>query len=405
MLKAIKIRIYPNKEQEVYLGKLFGTCRFVYNKALEYKKSNYDKDKTSISLSGLSKYVTELKSTEEYSWINNVHSVPVQQSLIDLDKSYTNFFKHGFGFPTFKNRNSKQSVRFNNQLGKNFIQGNKVKLNKHLSNIRFRCSKEDEKYLNKSNLDYKSATLSKSKSGKYFLSILVERGLTRNVPKTTNIVGIDLGIKDFLITSEGEVFENKKFIRNNQNKLSKLQKGLSKKTKGSNRYNKHRVKIARLHEKLTNQKRDYLHKVTNSLINDNQVIAMEDLNVKGMISNHKLARSIQELSLHEFKSILTYKCKWYDRDLVQVGRFFASSKTCSNCGNKKDDLTLKDRVYSCDDCGHEMDRDLNAAINIKQEGIKILATGTVVNARGGKVRPKKPKVSKAVPMKRETTQL
>jgi len=401
MLKAIKVRIYPNNTQQEYLSKLFGCSRFVYNKALDYKKTAYEQDKTNISYNQLSQYITNLKKQEDTSFLKEVHSVPLQQSLKDLDQAYKHFFK-GKGFPKFKNRHGKQSIRFNNQLGKKFISSNKVKLNIQLANIIFKCSKRDMNYLNKEDLIYKSVTISKTKTNKYFLSILVERE-HKVLPNNQNTIGIDLGIKDLIITSDGEVTKNNKYIRTNQKKLSKLQRNLSKKTKGSNRFNKTRLRLAKLHEKISNQKNDFLHKEVNKLINENQVICLEDLNVKGMMKNHKLARSIQELSLNEFRRILEYKCKWNNRELVFVDRFYPSSKTCSNCGSIKQDLTLSDRKYNCSSCGTSIDRDINAAINIHNEGQRILEVGTTSSARGEDIRPKKSKTTKATSKKRETT--
>lgn len=374
MLKAIKVRIYPNKEQEHYLAQLFGTSRFVYNKCLEYKKTSYDQDKTKISFGQLAKYINQLKQQEDYNWIKNSHSKVVQQSIKHLDTAYSNFFrgKGKVGFPTFKNKHSRQSVEFRKDaISKNFILGNRLNLITDLKDILFKCSIKDEKYLNKQDLNFKSATLSKTKTNNYYLSVLVER---EHQIKTNNrnFIGIDLGIKDFIVTSEGETIDNPKFTRSNQLKLSRLQRELSRKQKGSNNKNKARLKLAKFHQKINNQKEYFLHQVVNKLINENQVICLEDLNVKGMLSNHKLARSVQELSLYRFKQILEYKAKWNNREIVIVDRWFPSSKNCSNCGNKKQNLTLKDRVYNCSNCGYEIDRDLNAAINIHNEGIRLI---------------------------------
>lgn len=370
MLKAIKVRIYPNNDQIEYLNNLFGASRFVFNKGLEYKKTMYEKDKTSISFGQLAKYINTLKSNE-HTWLSNSHSKVLQQSLKHLDTSYKNFFKHNFGYPKFKSKHDKQSVEFRiDAISKNFIVGNRLNLITQLKDIHFKCSKTDEKYLNKKDLIYKSATLSKSKTNKYYLSILVHRD-NKQIQTTNNTIGIDLGIKTYLTTSDGEIIENPKYIRSNEIKLKKLHRNLSRKVKGSKNKEKARLKLAKFHEKISNQKEYFLHQITNKIIKDNQIIILEDLNVKGMLKNHKLAKSIQELSLHRFKSLLEYKSKWYNRDLIFVDRFYPSSKTCSNCGNKKEDLTLKDRTYHCSPCGYEIDRDLNAAINIHNEGLRI----------------------------------
>jgi putative transposase len=210
------------------------------------------------------------------------------------------------------------------------------------------------------------------KSGKYFLSILIEGDSMKTLDKPINkIIGIDLGIKTFIVDSKGNEYENIKTKRNNEKKLAKLHRQLSKKVKGSKNKEKARIKLARYYERLNNKKQEYLHSITNKLLNENQVIAMEDLNVKGMMQNHHLARAIQELSLYDFKSKLIYKSNWYDRYVVEVGRYFASSKLCSNCGYKNVNLTLKDRSWVCPICGMKHDRDKNAAINIENEGNKI----------------------------------
>ena len=217
----------------------------------------------------------------------------------------------------------------------------------------------------------KSATLTKTKSGNYFFSILIDRSNKKlNKPKN-NVIGIDLGIKDFIVSSEGTKYENLKIKRTNKHKISKLHRELSRKQKGSSNKNKARIKLSKLYEKLNNQKEYYLHSITNQLLSENQTIVIENLNVKGMLKNHKLARSIQELSLYRFKEILKYKAKWYDREVIEVDRWFPSSKLCSNCGYKNKELTLKDREWICPECNSLLNRDLNAAINIKNEGMKI----------------------------------
>jgi len=400
MLKAIKIRVYPNLEQQVYISKLLGSCRFLFNNCLAHKIEEFNKNNKSLSFSELGKYLVELKSVEEYKWLKESHSKVLQQTLINLDTAYKNFFKNGNGFPKFKSKkDNKYSCRFpNDAIGK--IKGNRINIIKPLSNIHFKCSKSDEIYLNHNQKQIKSATLTKDKSGDYYFSILIEDSRIKTLLISDNILGIDLGIKDFVIDSNDKRYENIKTIRNNQKKLARLNRELSRKQyiktgefKFNAKYNKDaeiklpsknrekcRIKLAKYNQKLANQKEYYLHSVANQLLNENQVIVMEDLNVNGMLKNHKLAKSIQELSLNRFKTILTYKSEWYGRDLVQIDRFFPSSKLCNCCGYKKTDLTLKDREWVCPECGVIHDRDLNAAINIKKEGQRILSiTETKVN--------------------------
>lgn len=371
MLKAIKLRIYPDVEQIVYINKLLGSCRFIYNCCLAYKIEKYNKEKYNVGFGELGKYLTELKKNNEYSWLKESHSKVLQQSLINLDVAYKSFFKNGNGFPKFKSKkDNKQSCRFpNDAIGK--ICGNRINIIRELKNIHFKCSISDEKYLNKYQKNIKSATLTKTKSNKYYLSILIEDIRIKTLPKSNSIVGIDLGIKDFIVTSNGNVFENIKIKRNNEKKLKRLNQLLSRKQKNSKNRNKSRIRLAKFHEKLNNVKENYLHSIINQLLNENQVIVIENLNVSGMMKNHNLAKSIQELSLNKFNTILTYKCNWYGRGMIEIDRFYPSTKLCSNCGYKNVELTLDDRTWKCPNCGMNHDRDLNAAINIMKEGKRI----------------------------------
>lgn len=382
MLKAIKIRIYPTTEQAAYIAGLLGTCRFVYNNLLAYRIERYNSAKESISFGEMGKRIVELKS--EFEWIKLSHSKVLQQSAINLDAAYKSFFKNGMGFPRFKTKHDpNQSCRFPADAFSG-IKGNRVSIIKPLKDILFRCSGRDERYLNRNQSGVRSATLSRTKSGRYFLSILVDGDfLPKQTAPTRDIIGIDLGIKDFIVTSEGERFENLKVIRSNEKRLARLQRRMSRKQKGSKNKDKARIKLARLHEKLNNQKEYYLHAVSNKLLDENQVVAMEDLNVKGMLANHKLARSIQELSLSRFRLMLEYKTAWRGRDLIVIDRWFPSSKLCGDCGEKNADLQLKDREWACAHCGSVHDRDWNAARNIREEGKRLLAIGREENAKIG----------------------
>ena len=392
MLKAIKIQIYPDQEQKIYINKLLGSCRFVYNNCLAYKIEKYNNDKTTVGFAFLGKYLTDLKNKGEYSWLKDSHSKVLQQTLINLEYAYKSFFKNGNGFPKFKSKkDNKQSCRFPiDAIGK--THGNRINIILPLKNIHFKCSVTDEKYLNKNQRLIKSATLTRTKSNKYYFSILIDKIKNKQLPKTKNIIGIDLGIGDFIVDSSGKKFENLKLIRNNKQKLTRLQKQLSKKqmigtgeykvdkygkeveiNKASNNREKSRIKLAKFNEKLNNQKENYLHQITNQLLNENQIIVIEDLNVSDMLKNHKLAKSIQELSINRFKNILEYKANWYGRDIIEIDRFYPSSKLCNCCGYKNNDLTLKEREWICPDCGTKHNRDYNAAINIKKEGQRILS--------------------------------
>ena len=368
MLKAIKIRLYPSDNQINYINKLLGTSRFIYNQCLNYKITEYQSNKKSTSFAETGKFLTSLKS--EYEWIKESHSKVLQQSLINLDRAYKNFFKQGNGYPKFKSKHEKQSCRFPIDAISG-VSGNRINIINALKDMNYKCSIDDERYLNQNKNKIKSGTLSKTKSGDYYFSILIDRP-NKTLKKATNsLIGLDLGIKDFIITSEGQTYENLKSKRNNHNKLSRQHRDLSRKVKGSNHQKEARIRLAKTYEKLNNIKEYYLHHVTNQLLSENQTIVIEDLNVAGMLKNHRLAKSIQELSLNRFKTMLMYKAEWYGREIVQVSRWFPSSKLCNCCGYKNVELSLKDREWICPECDVIHDRDINAAINIRNEGYKI----------------------------------
>jgi putative transposase len=377
MLKAVKIKLYPNKIQQVYISKLLGCYRLVYNKCLDKKKTAYAENKQNLGLNELGNYFhQDLTKSEEFKFLTEHNTKVLKQSILNMLDSYKRFFINGSRFPKFKSKHdNKQSCRFPIDAIStiNNYQLNKLTLTSQLKSLKFRCSDKDKNYLNKYKSGIKSATLTRTKSGNYFLSILVEGNVEKQLPKALkDIVGIDLGIKDFIITSNNQHFDNIKIKRDNEKKLIKLNRQLSRKNNGSKNKNKARIKLAKFHEKLNNQKENYLHQVTNQLLNENQIVAIEDLNVSGMMSNHKLAKSIQELSLTRFKNMLIYKANWYDRHIVEIDRWFPSSKLCNVCGYKNNNLTLKDRSWKCPECRTIHDRDYNAAINIEKEGLRIL---------------------------------
>jgi putative transposase len=374
MLKGIKIRLYLNKTQEKQINSLLGSYRFVYNQCLAYKNNLYETEKKNTSLSDLGHYFHQ-DLRNEYDWLKEHNTKVLKQSILNLEIAYKNFFKLHKGFPKFKSRHDEQKVRFPQEAisSKTFNENfSKLNLTTTIKGLKFECSDRDKKYLYKNKSGIKSITIIKTKSGKYFGTVLIDGDLLRNVSKPiNNIIGIDLGIKTLLSLSNGETIDNPKWIRTNQKQLKKLHKHLSKKIKGSNNRNKARLKLAIKHEKIKNQKQDYLHNITTKIINENQVIVLEDLNVSGMMKNHKLARSIQELGLFELRRQLEYKSNWYGRELIFVSRWFPSSKTCCECGWINNNLTLSDREFVCQECGNVIDRDLNASINIENEGVKI----------------------------------
>lgn len=374
MLKSIKIRIYPDSVQKEFISKQLGCCRLIYNKLLDYKKTQYEQNKQSVSWSQLGKYLTNLKKQNEYLFLNNVCSQCLQQSIMDMIKAYDNFFKMHKGYPKFKSKkDNKQSCRFTNQIfkKKKKINGNRIILIKQLTNILFKCSRKDEIYLNHNQNKIHSVTLTKTSTEKYYLSILIDYDIKQK-DKLDTVIGLDLGIKDFIVDSNGNRYENKHFYKKYENKLKNLQKRLSKKQKDSNNRNKIRIKLAKNYEKIKNQRNAYLHQITSKIVNENQVICIEYLNVNGMMFNHKLAKSIQELSFYEFRRQLEYKCKWYGRKLVIIDRFYPSSKTCHNCRYIYKDLKLSDRKWICPHCGKLIDRDYNAAQNILDKGLRQL---------------------------------
>lgn len=377
MLRAVKIRLYPNKEQAIMINKLLGCYRVVYNQCLARKIKSYKETKTSENLSSLGKFVHhELLKDDNFIWLREQNTKVLKGAVKDMLSAYKNFFEQHTGYPKFKSkRDNKQSCRF--ELGA--ISKRNDYTTYHLSlanirNVRFRCNDKYAEYLQKHKKNIKQATLSKLPCGEYYLSILVDGSLThKGLQDTDKAVGIDLGVKDFVITSDGEVFNNLHFKKSQSNKIKRLQRQLSRKEKGSNNRDKARIKLAKAYKKINDRKQYYLHQVSNTLINENQVICMEDLNVKGMLRNHKLAESIQEMNFGEFRRMLEYKAKWYGRIIVYVDRFYPSSKTCHNCGYINKELKLSDRQWTCPQCGGVIERDHNAALNILDEGLRIIS--------------------------------
>ena len=379
MVKAVKIRLYPNKEQATMINKLLGCYRVVYNQCLNRKIESYKNEGKTENLSTLGKFVHhELLKDDNLIWLREQNTKVLKQAVKDMLSAYKNFFERHTGYPKFKSKHdNKQSCRF--EIGA--ISKRNDYTTYHLSlanirNIRFRCNKKYAQYLQKHHDNIKQATLTKMPCGEYYLSILVDGDLTHKVKETGAVIGIDLGIKDFVITSEGEIFDNFHFKKLEAKKIKRLQQRLSKKEKGSNNRNKARIRLAKVYKKINDRKQYYLHAVSNSLIDENQVICMEDLNVKGMVKNHNLAESICEMNFGEFRRMLEYKARWYNRKIVFVDRFYPSSKICHNCGYANKELKLSDRQWICPQCGNVIERDYNAALNILDEGLKIIGSST-----------------------------
>lgn len=377
MLRAVKIRLYPNKTQEQTLNKVLGCYRFVYNQMLAQKQNAYKTDKTNLKVTDLSKWFhgTLLKD-EQYAWLKEQNTKVMKQAIRQMDGAYQKFFKQHNGFPKFKTKKDKQSAMFPYEaISKgNTFETRRISLTKSLKNIKFRCSDLYLSRLQKYNKNIRSATLSKTKSGNFFLSILIEmeNAELKKFERTNEQVGIDLGVKDFVITSDGEVFKNKHFFKKEEKQIKKLQRQLSKKVKGSNNRKKAQIRIAKLFERITNKKNAYIHYVANELLSYFDIIFMEDLNVQGMLRNHHLAKAIQEVGFYKFKETLVSKALVNDKQVVFIDRFYPSSKTCSVCGYKKRDLRLSDREWVCPKCRTNHDRDINAAVNILIEGQRML---------------------------------
>ena len=379
MLRAVKIRLYPNKEQATMINKLLGCYRVVYNQCLARKIKSYEETKTSENLSTLGQFVHhELLKDDNFIWLREQNTKVLKQAVKDMLTAYKNLFEQHTGYPKFKSKHdNNQSCRF--ELGAISKRNDYTTYNLSLANIRnvrFRCNENYAQYLQKNHDNIRQATLTRLPCGEYYLSILVDGDLTHKVKESDAAVGIDLGVKDFVITSDGEVFDNLHFKKSETKKIKRLQRQLSKKEKGSNNRNKARIKLAKLYKKINDRKQYYLHAVSNSLIDENQVICMEDLNVKGMVKNHNLAESISEMNFGEFRGMLEYKANWYNRKIVFVNRFYPSSKTCHNCGYINNELKLSDRQWRCPICGEVIERDYNAALNILDEGLRIIGCST-----------------------------
>jgi putative transposase len=356
MLKGLKYRLYPTKFQKDLIAKHIGSSRFVYNLALETKTTAYVGSKHNFSPFDLIKQLPELK--KECEWLKEVNSQSLQQSIQNMDIAFKKFFK-GAGFPKYKSKHKgKQSFSIPQNV---IVEGDKLIIPKFKEGIEIVLHRPIKGTI-------KSATISITPTGKYFVSILVDTNAEMPIKapiKEETTIGIDLGIKDFAITSDGEVFDNPKNLRKAQSKLKYVQRKYSK-----NKGKRTKQRLALLHEKVANKRKDFLHKVSTKLIRENQTIALETLAVKNMVKNHNLAQAINDVSWSTFVSMLEYKANWYGKNILRIGRFAPSSKTCSCCGYINKELALKDRSWTCPKCNSVLNRDKNASINIKSFALK-----------------------------------
>lgn len=362
MQKGVKFRIYPNKEQENIINQTLGCCRLIYNKGLAMRNDAYQKG-NKIGYSQTSAMLTGLKKSDDFAFLKTVDSIALQQSLRDLDRSFVNFFQKRARYPQFKSKHNRhQSYRTINQGDNIRIVGKHIKLPK-LGYVKVRQSMEVGKI--------NHVTIERTPTGKYFAVLNVE---FEPQPMNNNggMVGIDVGIKEFYSDSNGNMVSNPKYLERSMRKLIREQRKLSRKEKGSNNRNKQRVKVALVHEKITNQRNDFLQKQSTMLIRENQTICIEDLKVKNMMRNHKLAQHISSASWSKFFDMLSYKSVWYGNDIVKVPTMYPSSQTCSCCGYKNPMVkNLAIRNWECPECHTKHDRDTNASINILNKGLQM----------------------------------
>lgn len=374
-------RFYPTPEQAHNLACTFGCCRFVYNWALKMRTTAYFHHGVRLCHHDLSQAMTALKKEEGTAWLKEVSSVPLQQSLRHLDKAFVNFFEHRAEYPVYKKKHKKQRATY---AASAFVwNGSSLTLAKQKEPLTIVWSRPLPDGCKPS-----SVTVSKDTADRYFVSILVEEEIA-TLPMAEKTIGIDVGLKSYVVTSDGEVIANPKSYARDEKKLAKAQRRHAKKKKGSKNREKARKKVAKLHARIADSRRDFQHTTSTKLVRENQTICLETLNVKGMLKNHCLAKAISDVGWGELVRQLEYKATWYGRTVVRIDRFEPSSKTCHCCGWIKQDLTLEDRVFVCEDCGNVTDRDYNAAQNIQAAGLAVLACG-------GNVRRKQVKASCAV---------
>lgn len=369
--KSYKFRLYPNKEQEILINKTIGSSRFVFNYFLNLWNEEYKKTGKGLSYNKCAAIIPILKKLDEYSWLKEVDSIALQSSVKNLEDSFNRFFKKQNKAPRFKSKKNQTQCYTTKNISNNIqIQDNKVKLPK-LKMVKFANSREINGRILR-------ATISRKASGKYFISLLVEERI-QVLESSNSIVGIDLGIKDFAILDDGTVYNNNRYGTKMAKQLVREQRKLSrryeqakkegKKLEDAKNYQKQKIKVAKLHEKVVNQREDFLNKVSTIIVKNHDMICIEDLNTKGMLRNRKLAKSISDVSWSMFVTKLQYKAEWYGKQIIKIDRWYPSSQICSNCGANTGKKTLDIRYWECE-CGAKHNRDVNAALNIKNEGLR-----------------------------------
>ena len=374
MYQAYKFRVYPTNEQQIALAKSFGCCRWFWNYSLKLCQETYKVSVKSLSRGAIQGLLPSLK--KEYPWLTDAYSQCLQYVALNLSTAYKNFFELRAGFPKFKSKHGRQSISYPSNVKLN---GDYIKLPGKIGKV---YCKQDRKF----DGQIKTVTVSQNPDGKYYASILVDDEKEMPLGSTEGkVIGIDLGLAHFCITSDGSKFYNPRHTKKHARNLKKKQQSLCRKQKGSSSRQKARRLVASIHSKNQRVREYFLHKLSRKIVNENQVIAVENLNIKGMVRNHNLAKAVSDCGWGQFCTLLKYKSEWAGKVYIEIDRFFASSKTCNVCLNKVDSLDLDVRAWTCSKCQIHHDRDINAAINIKNEALRILALGTSATANGGDV--------------------
>ena len=378
MLKAVKVRIYPTIEQSVILAKHFGCARWLWNHCLSVMTETYKTTGKGISAFTMKKQIPALKI--EHEWLKECYSQCLQQSVLHLSQAFQNFFEGRAKYPRFKSKHHRQSVQFPQNV--KVVSESAMKFPGLLGTVAAKIHRPTEG-------DLKTVTVSQMPDGKYFASLLIEDGTAK--PETSsngNAIGIDLGLTDFAITSDGSKYANPRHLKKHERNLKRKQRQLSRRKKGSQNRNKARIKVAKVHGKIARVREDFHHKLSRKIVNENQVIVVEDLALKNMVKNHSLAKAISDVGWGQFCTMLKYKAEFEGKVYLEIGRFFPSSHLCSNTLLPLEKMDLSIRSFACPHCPERHDRDINAAINIRNEGLRLLASGSGASALGRNVRPK-----------------